>query len=135
MEITIRKVANGYIVRTEGEDPVEGFVTKEFIFTRKSQVIKFFRETFSAGDWFMGMIFVRDKSSKKRKPTKAQRELKEQWEAMLKKYETKPVSGNHEPLKAPHDHGIADLHQSRMEWYSLVRRRLFYLDNLPAPQN
>ena len=49
----------------------------------------------------MGMIFVRDKSSKKRKPTKAQRELKEQWEAMLKKYETKPVSGNHEPLKAP----------------------------------
>jgi hypothetical protein len=50
MEITIRKVANGYIVRMEGEDPVEGFVTKEYIFTRKSQVIKFFRETFSAGE-------------------------------------------------------------------------------------
>ena len=49
----------------------------------------------------MGMIFVRDKSSKKRKPTKAQRELKEQWEAMLKKYETKPVSGKHKPMTAP----------------------------------
>ena len=47
MEITIRKVVNGYVVRTEGEDPVEGFVTKEHVFTRKSQVIKFFRETFA----------------------------------------------------------------------------------------
>jgi hypothetical protein len=49
----------------------------------------------------MGMLYVRDKSSKKRKPTKAQRELAEQWEAMLKKYATKPVSVRHEPLKAP----------------------------------
>lgn len=49
----------------------------------------------------MGMIFVRDKSSKKRKPTKAQRELKEQWEAMLKKYETKPASGKVVALQTP----------------------------------
>jgi hypothetical protein len=48
----------------------------------------------------MGMIFVRDKCSKKRKPTKKQRELKEQWEAMLKKYETKPVLRKGEPMKA-----------------------------------
>ena len=49
----------------------------------------------------MGMIFVRDKSSKKRKPTKAQRELAEQWEAMLKKYETKPASGKVVALQTP----------------------------------
>ena len=49
----------------------------------------------------MGMIFVRDKSSKKRKPTKAQRELKEQWEAMLKKYQTKPSSGKVVALQTP----------------------------------
>lgn len=49
----------------------------------------------------MGMLYVRDKSSKKRKPTKAQRELAQQWEAMLKKYDTKPVSRTAQPLKAP----------------------------------
>ena len=49
----------------------------------------------------MGMLYVRDKSPKKRKPTKAQRELAEQWDAMLKKYATKPVSRSYEPLKAP----------------------------------
>lgn len=46
MEITIRKVANGYVVRMEGEDPVEGFVTKEYIFAKQSQVVKFIREQF-----------------------------------------------------------------------------------------
>jgi len=46
MEITIKKVANGYVVRQEGEDPVEGYVSKEFVFTKESQVIKFIREHF-----------------------------------------------------------------------------------------
>jgi hypothetical protein len=49
----------------------------------------------------MGMIFIHDKPSKKRKPNKKQRELAEQWEAMLKKYETKPVVKNCEPMKTP----------------------------------
>jgi hypothetical protein len=40
----------------------------------------------------MGMIFVHERASKKRKPNKQQRELAEQWEALLKKYETKPVT-------------------------------------------
>jgi hypothetical protein len=50
----------------------------------------------------MGMIFVRERASKKRKPNKKQRELAEQWEALLKKYETKPVTANVElpkPMK------------------------------------
>ena len=49
----------------------------------------------------MGMIFVRDKSSKKRKPTKKQRELRDQWDALLKKYETKPVPSGVQSLKEP----------------------------------
>jgi len=49
----------------------------------------------------MGMIFVRDKASKKHKPNKKQRELAQQWEALLKKYETKPVSRTEVTLKAP----------------------------------
>jgi hypothetical protein len=49
----------------------------------------------------MGMLYVRDKSSKKRKPTKKQRELAEQWDALLKKYETKPVSARPVALATP----------------------------------
>ena len=49
----------------------------------------------------MGMIFVRDKFSKKRKPTKKQRELKEQWDALLKKYEAKPVRSGIEAPRTP----------------------------------
>jgi len=44
------------------------------------------------------MIYVHDRSSKKRKPNKKQRELAEQWEALLKKYETKPTKAKVEPL-------------------------------------
>lgn len=41
----------------------------------------------------MGFLYVRDRSkSKKRKPTAKQRELDASWNALLKKYETKPVS-------------------------------------------
>lgn len=46
----------------------------------------------------MGMIYVRDKSSKKRKPTKQQRELAEQWEVMMKKYTAK-VAPSAVPMK------------------------------------
>jgi len=46
----------------------------------------------------MGMIFVHERASKKRKPNKQQRELAEQWEALLKKYETKPVKAKAVPL-------------------------------------
>jgi hypothetical protein len=46
----------------------------------------------------MGMIFVHERASKKRKPNKQQRELAEQWEALLKKYQTKPVKAKAVPL-------------------------------------
>jgi len=40
----------------------------------------------------MGFLYVRDRSkTKKRKPTAKQRELDASWNALLKKYETKPV--------------------------------------------
>lgn len=46
MEITIKKVENGYTVRIEGEDPVDGYVSKEFVFTKQFQVVRFLKETF-----------------------------------------------------------------------------------------
>lgn len=46
MEITIKKVENGYTVRIEGEDAVEGYVSKEFVFTKQFQVVRFIKETF-----------------------------------------------------------------------------------------
>jgi cation transport ATPase len=46
MEINVKKVENGYTVRIEGEDPVEGYVSKEFVFTKQFQVIRFLKETF-----------------------------------------------------------------------------------------
>jgi hypothetical protein len=46
MEITIKKVSNGYTVRIEGEDAVEGYVSKEFVFTKQFQVLRFLKENF-----------------------------------------------------------------------------------------
>jgi hypothetical protein len=46
MEINVKKVENGYTVRVEGEDPVEGYVSKEFVFTKQFQVVRFLKETF-----------------------------------------------------------------------------------------
>ena len=44
MEVSVKKVENGYVVRFEGEDAVEGYVSKEYVFTRMAQVVKFLRE-------------------------------------------------------------------------------------------
>ena len=46
MEINVKKVENGYIVRLEGEDPVEGYVSKEMVFTKQYQVIRYLKEQF-----------------------------------------------------------------------------------------
>lgn len=46
MEINVKKVENGYIVRLEGEDPVEGYVSKEHVFTKQFQVVRFLKEHF-----------------------------------------------------------------------------------------
>lgn len=47
----------------------------------------------------MFVIHTHFKKSKKRKPTAKQRELKDSWEKLLKKYETKPVSKIAKPMK------------------------------------
>ena len=46
MEVNVKKVDNGYIVRVEGEDPVDGYVSKEYVFTKQFQVVRFLKETF-----------------------------------------------------------------------------------------
>jgi hypothetical protein len=48
MEFNVKKVENGFIIRMDGEDPVEGYISKEYIFQRESQVVKFLRERFAA---------------------------------------------------------------------------------------
>lgn len=50
MEYTVRKVENGFVVRVEGEDPVEGYVSKEMVFSRNSQVLKYLRDTLQADE-------------------------------------------------------------------------------------
>ena len=44
MEVNVKKVDNGYIVRVEGEDPVDGYVSKEYVFTKQFQVVRFLKE-------------------------------------------------------------------------------------------
>ena len=46
----------------------------------------------------MQMLHTSLGKSKKRKPNAKQRELQASWEAMLKKYDTKPVSKNVKPM-------------------------------------
>lgn len=48
MEYNIKQVENGFLIRVDGEDPVEGYISKEYIFQRESQVIKFLRERFAS---------------------------------------------------------------------------------------
>ena len=49
-------------------------------------------------DYIMQMIFTSPGRSKKKKPNAKQRELKESWEQMLKKYATKNVAPKQQQL-------------------------------------
>lgn len=49
----------------------------------------------------MQMIHTSFKKKKAKKPNAKQRELQASWEALKKKYETKPVSRNVKPLAQP----------------------------------
>jgi len=55
----------------------------------------------------MQIIFTSPGKSKKKKPTAKQRELKESWEKMMKKYETKisNVAPKHKKLSQPYSLG------------------------------
>ncbi len=49
----------------------------------------------------MQIIHTSFKKKKTRKPTAKQRELQAEWEKLLKKYDTKPVSKNIKPVVQP----------------------------------
>lgn len=49
----------------------------------------------------MFVIHTHSPKRKKRKPTAKQRELQSDWEKLLKKYETKPVSKKVKPIAQP----------------------------------
>jgi hypothetical protein len=50
MDYTVRKVDNGFVVRIDGEDPVEGYVDKEMVFTKDFQVLRFLKEQLKKQD-------------------------------------------------------------------------------------
>lgn len=50
MEYNIRTLENGYVVGMSGDDPLEGYVSKEFVFLKHSQVVKFIRDNLAKGE-------------------------------------------------------------------------------------
>lgn len=50
MEYNIRKLTNGYVVILTGDDPLEGYITKEFVFLKYNQVVKFVRDHLAKGE-------------------------------------------------------------------------------------
>ena len=50
MEFNVRKVDNGFVVRIDGEDPVDGYVEKELVFTKDFQVLRFLKEQLKKKD-------------------------------------------------------------------------------------
>ena len=47
MEVQLKQVENGFVVLVSGEHPVDGFISKEYIFSRLSTALRFVRDTFS----------------------------------------------------------------------------------------
>lgn len=46
MEYNVKHVDNGFVVRVDGEDPVDGYVEKELVFTKEYQVLRFLKDEF-----------------------------------------------------------------------------------------
>lgn len=50
MEYTIKKIENGFIVTLNGDDPLDGYVHKEYVFLKHHQVVKFIRDNLAKGE-------------------------------------------------------------------------------------
>lgn len=47
MEITLKKVANGYVIRVEIDEDEVDFVDETYVFPKYSQALKFLKERFA----------------------------------------------------------------------------------------